>query len=183
MTQITLGDLERTPALLNQFVAKNNRSMIQYCVRNFGGINEQHAEDLVQNAFLRLWEIVTRERVRERDALAIAWMKQELKWRCLDRRREEEREILGEEGERIIRAVRDPTSIEDQFLREQIYQALRECIQQFRGRRREIFELYLRGYIGADIARELDVAKQFVYRETRIGCQLLRGCLEQRGFN
>ena len=185
MTQnpITLGDLERNPALLNRFIAENTRSMIQYCVRNFRGINEQDAEELVQNAFLRLWEIVTKEGVKKKDTPAIAWMKRELKQRCIDLLRQSKREIFVDEGEDIINILSDPTSIEDEILRREIHQALRECIQQFRGRRREIFELYLRGYIAAEIARELDVAPAFISRETKIGCRLLRRCLSQRGFN
>ncbi|MBI1925013.1 sigma-70 family RNA polymerase sigma factor [Candidatus Poribacteria bacterium] len=195
---ITLGDLEKNPERLHQFIAENTRPMIQFCVRKFENINEEDAEDLVQDAFLKLVEIV-QGKVQSPDAPARAWMYQELKWRCIDFVREKERKekVIAnrneeniEDGENIIDSLPDPTSIEDEIIRmddeirlRKIYPVLRACIQELKGRRREIFGLYLEGYIAAEIAQKLGVTRAFVAKETKIGFRNLRQCLTRHGFS
>ncbi len=182
---ITLGDLERNPELLYQFIAENTRSMIQYCVREFEKINEADAEYLFENTFLKLTEIIIERQVQKKDAPARAWMYKELKWRCRDFVRSKEGNVVsGEEGENIIDIFPDPTSIEDEITQREIAQFLRECIQKrMKGRRREIFALYSKGYIAAEIARKLDMYPSFVSRETKIGNLLLVQWLTERGFD
>jgi len=178
MTQITLGDLERNRELLNQFIQENTRPMIQYCVRKFRRVTEEDAKDLVQNALLKLIEVVTQEKIRNTDAPATVWMYQELRWRCTDLARKKE-----PEEEKVIDFLPNPTYIEEEVIQKEIHQFLRECIQvKMIGRRREIFQLYLEGYIAAEIARKLGVTPAFLSKETKIGCRFLRKCLEQRGF-
>jgi RNA polymerase sigma factor (sigma-70 family) len=162
--------------------------MIQYCVRNFRNINVEDAEDFVQDALLKLIEIVTKREVRKKDAPAIRWMKKELKWRCIDLVRKKEREegkvINDEDGENIIDTLPNRISIEDEIIRREIYQFLRKCIQtRMKGRRREIFELCLEGYTDAEIARKLGVSPAFVSKEKKIGHRLLRKWLTERGFD
>ncbi|MBC8232001.1 sigma-70 family RNA polymerase sigma factor [bacterium] len=200
MAQITLGGLENNPNLLHQFIKENTRPMIQRCVCNFKKINEEDAEDLVQNALLKLIEIITERKVQKKDTPAIAWMYQELKWRCIDLGREKEKVVPGEwvrEKERKKEAVISSAeyenkidilphlaSIESEIIQREIYQFLRECIEtKMKGRRREIFQLYLVGYIAAEIAQKLGVTRAFVSKETKIGCQNLRRLLQQRGFD
>jgi RNA polymerase sigma factor (sigma-70 family) len=184
--QITLGELERKPKLLNQFIEENTRPMIQYCVRNFAKINEEDAEDIVQDAFEELIKIVTnvtQREVKKKDTPAIAWMYKVLRWRCIDimriKEREEGKMISDEEAKNIP----GPTPIEGPE-DNPIYQFLRECIEtRMKGRRREIFELYLEGYIAAEIARKLDVTKPYITKETKIGHRLLRKWLTECGFD
>jgi len=176
MAQITLGDLGRNKELLNQFIQENTRPTIQYCVRKFRNINEEDAEDLVQDALLKLIKIVTQENIQNTSAPATLWMYQELRWRCTDLARKKEPE------EEKIYIFPSPTYIEEEVIQREIHQFLRECIQtRMRGRRREIFELYLAGYIAAEIARKLGVTPAFVSKETKVGYRLLRNWLEQRG--
>lgn len=178
MAQFTLGELERNKELLNQFIKENTRPMIQYCVRNFRKINEEDAKDLVQKALLKLIEIVTERKVQQRDTPATAWIYQELRWRCIDLMREKEQE----KGKVV--PLPPPTPIEDEVIQRERNQFLRECIEKrMKGRRREIFKLYLEGYIAVEIAQELDVSRPFVSKETKIGCHNLRRWLEQRGFD
>ena len=96
MAQITLGNLEDTPTLLHQVIEENTRPMIQYCVRRF--VNEEEAKDLVQNALLKLIEIVEEGNIPKKDVPAIAWMCKELWGRCIDFGRQGGRVIAGEEG-------------------------------------------------------------------------------------
>jgi len=188
MTQIILGDLEKYPKLLNQFIKENTRSMIQYCVRNFENLNAEDAEELDQDAFVELFEIIRQKKVKKRDAPTIAWMKKELRWRCLDLVRKKKREgrkiASDEERKNIINILPYPISAEDEVIQRDIHQFLRECVEvKMKGRRREIFKLYLKGYIAAEIARKLGVTRAFVSKETKIGCRLLRKWLEKREIN
>jgi len=179
MAQITLGDLGSNKDFLNQFIQENTRPTIQYCVRKFRNINEEDAKDLVQDALLKLIEIVTQENIQNTSAPATSWMYQELRWRCTDLTRKKE-----PEEEKVIYMFPSPTYIEEEVIQREIHQFLRKCIQtRMRRRRREIFELYLEGYIAAEIARKLCVTPAFVSKETKIGCRLLRKWLEQRGFD
>ena len=187
---MTLGDVERHPELLYPFVAEITRPMVQYCVRNFRRIHEEDAENLVQDALLKLSQIVTQRQVQKQETPAIAWMYQELKWRCIDLMRNKERFISSEEGEETddgadkIETLPDSTiSIEDDTVQRESARLLRECIQtEMKGRRREIFEIYLKGYEPAEIARELRVTKAYVSKETQIGYEQLRKCLKRRGL-
>lgn len=177
MAQITLGDLEKKKELLNQLIKENTRPMIQYCVRNFRNLNEEDAKDLVQKALLKLIEIVTERKIQQKDTPATAWIYQELRWRCIDLMREKEQE----KGKVV--PLPPSTPIEDEVIQREIYQCLRECIQRMKGRRREIFELYLEGYIAAEIAQKLGVTRAFVSKETKIGYQNLRRWLKEHGFD
>jgi RNA polymerase sigma factor (sigma-70 family) len=183
MAQITLGDLKQNPELLYQFSKENTRPMIQYCVRKF--TNVEDAEDLVQDALVELIKMVKYQEIENPNAPAINWVYQRLSWRRIDLGRQEGRKISGEEGEKIISILPYPDSnIEEETIRKERGKFLRECIEtRMKGRRREIFELYLEGYTAAEIARKLDVTKPYITKETKIGCRLLRQWLEQRGFD
>jgi len=190
MVKITLGNLEQNPELLYQFIKDNIRPMIQHCVYEFGKINEVDAEYLFENAFLKLSEIVIQEKVRKKDVPVINWMYQELTRKCIDFMRSKEGNVItGEEGDKIISILPCPASnIEYEVIQKEthqfLYPFLRECIEtRMKGRRREIFQLYLEGYIAAEIAQKLGVTRAFVSKETKIGCRLLRQWLEQRGFD
>jgi len=105
-------------------------------------------------------------------------------WRFIDLGRQEGRKISGEEGDKIISILPYPTlNIEDEIIGKEMSQSLRECIERMKGRRREIFQLYLEGYIAAKIAQKLGVTRAFVSKETKIGCHNLRRWLKQRGFD
>ena len=184
MAQITLGDLERNPELLHQFIKESTLLMIQYCVRNFKKINKQDAEDIVHNALVKLIEIITERKVQKIDTPTIAWMYQELKRRCVDlmrKRGREEGKIIPIE---VIYFLPDPNiSTNKEIIRDEIRESLRECIQRMKGKKRKIFELYLEGYTSAEIAGILDVSAAYVSKVRKIGKKNLEKCLTQCGFD
>lgn len=136
------------------------------------GVSRDDAEDVVQNAFLYIWE--HRERIDPAQSLR-AYLFRIGYTRALNAKRGREREVAEADPEDAGRAAATPeTDAEQAELRAHI-QAAVDALPE---RRRQVFELcFVQGFTYREAAEALDVTRKTVENHMGLALKDLRGAL------
>jgi RNA polymerase sigma-70 factor (ECF subfamily) len=142
--------------------------------------SRDHAEDVVQEAYLTIWRVAGDYRAALSPPLA--WMGVITRSRALDflRRRASERADLHTElDEHVSETVAGdaPNPMDTAQASEQAW-ALHECLRKLEGKQREAVSLaYLRDLSHGELAEQLKIPLGTVKTWIRRGLESLRGCM------
>ena len=125
------------------------------------------AEDIVQDAFGRLWE--TAANFHNWDALT-TYLYTTVRNASLDHIKH----LKVEQRYGDSRQERQSADMEYEILREETYRLLFRAVDELPPRSREVFRLYLQGYDGPRIAQELGMAVDTVRTHRKHALRILR---------
>jgi RNA polymerase sigma-70 factor (ECF subfamily) len=144
--------------------------------------NREHAEDVLQEAFLNVWRIA--DQYRAPLSPPMAWLGLIVRSRALDFLRQRGTGRLDEAqalDEVVLETVAgdDPSPLDTTQASEQAW-ALHECLRKLEARQREVISLaYLRDLSHAELSTQLRLPLGTVKSWIRRGLDLLRGCMER----
>ena len=144
--------------------------------------NREHAEDVLQEAFLNVWRIA--DQYRAPLSPPMAWLGLIVRSRALDFLRQRGTGRLDEAqalDEVVLETVAgdDPSPLDTTQASEQAW-ALHECLRKLEARQREVISLaYLRDLSHAELSAQLRLPLGTVKSWIRRGLDLLRGCMER----
>ena len=142
--------------------------------------NRNHAEDVLQEAFLNIWRIAADYRASLSPPMA--WLGLIVRSRALDfrRRRAVERVDQTQELDEFVMdtvAGDDPNPMDTAQASEQAW-ALHECLRKLEAKQREVISLaYLRDLSHVELSDQLKLPLGTVKTWIRRGLDLLRGCM------
>jgi RNA polymerase sigma-70 factor (ECF subfamily) len=145
--------------------------------------SRDHAEDVVQEAFLNVWRIAGDYRTTLSPPMA--WLGLIVRSRALDfrRRRATERADQTQELDEFVSetvAGDSPNPMDTTQASQQAW-ALHECLRKLESKQREVVSLaYLRDLSHGELAEQLNLPLGTVKTWIRRGLESLRGCM--RGF-
>lgn len=142
-----------------------------------------HAEEAVQECFLRAWRF--RRRYESARATDRTWLFAILRNVIADMARAEARHpaiLSGDpsQGPLARTIAPDPSPFESTLLAFEVRQAMDRIGEP---QRRVIVEVYLNGHSQAQVARRLGVPEGTVKSRLHYGLRALRGALEERGYD
>lgn len=144
--------------------------------------NREHAEDVLQEAFLNVWRIA--DQYRAPLSPPMAWLGLIVRSRALDFLRQRGTGRLDEAqalDEVVLETVAsdDASPLDTTQASEQAW-ALHECLRKLEARQREVISLaYLRDLSHAELSAQLRLPLGTVKSWIRRGLDLLRGCMER----
>lgn len=144
--------------------------------------NREHAEDVLQEAFLNVWRIA--DQYRAPLSPPMAWLGLIVRSRALDFLRQRGTARLDEAqalDEAVLETVAgdDASPLDTTQASEQAW-ALHECLRKLEARQREVISLaYLRDLSHAELSAQLRLPLGTVKSWIRRGLDLLRGCMER----
>jgi RNA polymerase sigma factor (sigma-70 family) len=142
--------------------------------------NTEHAEDVLQEAYLNIWRIA----VDYRASLSppMAWMGVVVRSRALDflRKRKVERALVGPEMDEQLANALDsdtPTPMDTSMASEQAW-ALHECLRKIEAKPREVLTMaYFRDLSHGELAEQLRLPLGTVKTWIRRSLEQLRSCM------
>jgi RNA polymerase sigma factor (sigma-70 family) len=183
LRDLKLGRAKRDFDLFSQVITKYFRSMMMYAIRKYYWLGEADAEDLVQEVFKELCEVVN-QGVREKEAPVDKWLFKRLNQRCLNHLRNwriaSKTEVLEPNFPVIDRG---PFPAPDRMIEGEIAGFLREGVhKQLRGRTQEVIKLYMGGLSQKEIAEKLQISSARVSVLMQKGIYALKKWLQTKGF-
>jgi RNA polymerase sigma-70 factor (ECF subfamily) len=144
--------------------------------------NREHAEDVLQEAFLNVWRIA--DQYRAPLSPPMAWLGLIVRSRALDFLRQRGTARVDEAqslDETVLDTVAsDATSPLDATQASEQAWALHECLRKLEARQREVISLaYLRDLSHAELSAQLRLPLGTVKSWIRRGLDVLRGCMER----
>lgn len=142
--------------------------------------NTEHAEDVLQEAYLNIWRIA--QDYRASLSPPMAWMGVVVRSRALDflRKRKVERSLLGPEmDEQLVNTLDDnaPTPMDTSMASEQAW-ALHECLRKIEAKPREVLMMaYFRDLSHGELAEQLRLPLGTVKTWIRRSLDQLRLCM------
>jgi RNA polymerase sigma-70 factor (ECF subfamily) len=178
------ADIEaRFNALLEEYGQFLHRTVEQLCPQHLG----LQVDDIEQEARLRLWRVVQRERnvsdfssyiyktamTTMIDAVRQVKARREDQWNLVEE---------AEERQRDGSAINPGTSLDDMAEQQQVMRTIETALTQLPENRRQAVGLYLQGWTNLEIARQLGwsepKARNLIYR----GLEDLRRLLRKAGI-
>ncbi len=142
--------------------------------------NTEHAEDVLQEAYLNIWRIA--EDYRASLSPPMAWMGVVVRSRALDflRKRKVERALVGPEMDEQLANTLDsdtPTPMDTSMASEQAW-ALHECLRKIEAKPREVLTMaYFRDLSHGELAEQLRLPLGTVKTWIRRSLEQLRYCM------
>ncbi len=142
--------------------------------------NTEHAEDVLQEAYLNIWRIA--EDYRASLSPPMAWMGVVVRSRALDflRKRKVERALVGPEMDEQLANTLDsdtPTPMDTSMASEQAW-ALHECLRKIEAKPREVLTMaYFRDLSHGELAEQLRLPLGTVKTWIRRSLEQLRSCM------
>lgn len=168
MERLQQGDVSAYRELMDHYV----RPVLNYSQRMLGSRAE--AEEVTQEAFLRLWKLNT---TWSPDARVISWLLRVAHNLCTDRLRR--RREIGDAGAEAISDSRRPSHVLEQ--RERV-EAIRAAIDRLPERQRAALVMsHFEGLSNGEIAKVMDVGVEAVESLLSRARRQLRGQLERIG--
>jgi RNA polymerase sigma-70 factor (ECF subfamily) len=173
----SVADAERA---LRQLYELSATKLYGLALRVLG--NREHAEDVLQEAFLNVWRIA--DQYRAPLSPPMAWLGLIVRSRALDFLRQRGTARLDETqalDETVLETVAgdDASPLDTTQASEQAW-ALHECLRKLEARQREVISLaYLRDLSHAELSAQLRLPLGTVKSWIRRGLDLLRGCMER----
>lgn len=130
-------------------------------------VNEQEAsEDIVQDVFVRLWEM--NDRLLGIEELS-AYIYQMVRYRCLNYLRTQKSE------ENAVRQMENETVEErDAYIEEEMFRRYKKALEMLPPACGNIFALMLEGYKAREIAEKLNIAVETVKKQKQIARRILK---------
>ncbi len=155
--------------------------------------NWDDAGDVVQSVLIDLWEKLTQQKVRELSANALAFVRQQTKWRAIDFMRKRQPLLTDEtpnpsfEEEGANGGNEDEWQKEDEKVERIVIalekrRALYRCGEELTGRAKEVFLLLTQGVSQAEIAQRLGISPSRVSSLVKMVCHQLRQRLQTMGW-
>lgn len=173
----SVADAERA---LRELYERSAAKLYGLALRVLG--NREHAEDVLQEAFLNVWRIA--DQYRAPLSPPMAWLGLIVRSRALDFLRQRGSARV-DEAQALDEAVLDTVAsdaagpLDTTQASEQAW-ALHECLRQLEARQREVISLaYLRDLSHAELSTQLRLPLGTVKSWIRRGLDLLRGCMER----
>lgn len=184
---ITLRDLKLSRArgdfdLFSRVVTRYFKSMMRYAIQKYYWLGEADAEDLVQEVFKELCEVIN-QGMREKEAPVDKWLFKRLGQRCLNHLRKQITSKTGflEPNFPVINDGQFPAP--DRMVDDEIVEFLREGVhKQLRGRTQEVIKLYMEGLSQKEISERLQLSSARVSVLMQKGIYLLKKWLQGQGF-
>lgn len=129
--------------------------------------NEDAAQDVVQDVFVKLWE--TRERWKAVEDFS-AYLYQMVKYRCFNYLRAER---LRDKAMASFAEEVEVTEV-NRYIEEETYRLLRNSLGCLPPACRSVFELALDGYKAREIAEKLNIAEETVKKQKQIARRILK---------
>jgi RNA polymerase sigma factor (sigma-70 family) len=142
--------------------------------------NTEHAEDVLQEAYLNIWRIAADYRASLSPPMA--WMGVVVRSRALDflRKRKVERSLVGPEMDEQLANTLDgdaPTPMDTSMASEQAW-ALHECLRKIEAKPREVLTMaYFRDLSHGELAEQLRLPLGTVKTWIRRSLDQLRACM------
>lgn len=137
------------------------------------------AEDIVQNAFLSLWE--TRESfVDEKGVCSFLYLS--VRHRAIDNARH--LKVEGKYKEYVLGAAdcKEEDTADRQAWENEIYRRLFDAINELPPRQREIFTLYMKGKKNTEIAKAMCITEETIRVQKRRALKTLQKKIGERDF-
>lgn len=187
----TLGEL-KDERKFDCFLSQSYERLLAFAFQLLGSWND--AEDVLQTAFLELWDLVT-NRLRNPNADALAISYQLVKRRALDllsKRpspfnsewiREVPAEGHSEDDIDLTSYEGGRADVEGIVIAIEKREAILECSNQLQGKAREAFFLLRQGFSKKEIAKNLGVSSARVSQLLNIAFSQLKRKLQEMGYD
>lgn len=143
--------------------------MVLYALKNT--VDQETAEDLVQNVFLSLWE--KRDEFHE-EASVRSYLYLTIRRRVIDQLRHSKVECRYKKY--VLKGTDDMLTIEDDedVFTNEVYRRLFDSINELPPRQRELFLLYMQGKKNAEIAQMMNVTEETIRVQKKRALKTLR---------